>query len=269
MQLGTDGRDTLEGTGQDDTLDGGRSGDKLLGRQGDDTLEGLSGNDRMFGGQGDDSALGGSGTDTAYGDAGNDSLSGGSGDDYLAGGTGHDRIVAGQGDDILIGNDGVDLLFGDDFAFDGPQSGDDRLYGGAETDFLYGGVGFDLLYGGTGADEFNVYGTIATSRDGETSWFDSVGTDVVMDLAAEDRISIFLSDNVNGEGTVYDFTDLDSDGSGRLDEADSGVSVEIVSIGSATRLSTVIDLEVALFGDRPGENELIVFGRVGLTDEAF
>lgn len=52
--LGSDGKDTLKGTGDDDVLAGLEGKDKLNGKNGDDTLIGGAGNDLLTGGDGAD-----------------------------------------------------------------------------------------------------------------------------------------------------------------------------------------------------------------------
>jgi hypothetical protein len=81
---GTNGNDTLTGTGEDDVINGGNGADTLDGAEGDDTLSGGNGTDTLAGGEGDDT------------------LSGGNGDDVLDGGDGDDDVNGDRGDDVLI-----------------------------------------------------------------------------------------------------------------------------------------------------------------------
>lgn len=125
---GTDGRDTLVGTGAAELLEGKGGADRIFGGGGDDELEGdgasLQGGDLLMGGSGNDRLAGRSGDDRIYGDArsatagppGADELVGGSGRDLLVGGPGNDLIAARyDGDRVLAGagNDVINLLGGD------------------------------------------------------------------------------------------------------------------------------------------------------------
>jgi Ca2+-binding RTX toxin-like protein len=83
---GTEGDETLFGSGADDLIYGYGGDDTLEGRAGNDLLDGGSGNDRLFGSDGDDILLGG---------AGNDQLIGNRGADQLTGGAGADKFIFG------------------------------------------------------------------------------------------------------------------------------------------------------------------------------
>lgn len=63
----------------------------------------------------------------------------------LRGGPGDDRLFGGAESDKLVGGAGEDMLLG--------RSGDDRLYGGPGRDKLIGAAGDDVLRGGPGRDE--------------------------------------------------------------------------------------------------------------------
>lgn len=155
-KLGTQGNDTLNGTGNGDVLKGLAGNDKLLGGAGDDML---------WGGAGDDTLDGGAGNDTAsYEDAasnlvislavakaqvtglgrdlliGIENVVGGSGNDKLVGSDSRNVITGGFGNDTLDGGGGVDLLIG--------GAGDDTYYFDNLSDFAVenAGEGFDTAF---------------------------------------------------------------------------------------------------------------------------
>lgn len=69
--------------------------------------------------------------------------------------TGNDKLSGGAGNDTLYGYDGNDKLLGgtgNDTLFGG--RGNDNLQGGAGNDVLVGGSGIDVLSGGAGRDVF-------------------------------------------------------------------------------------------------------------------
>jgi len=78
---GTDGNDTITGTGAADVIAAGT---------GHDLVRGLAGNDTICGGFGKDKMVGGKGKDLLLGEAGADTLKGGVGKDKLKGGPGKD-----------------------------------------------------------------------------------------------------------------------------------------------------------------------------------
>jgi Ca2+-binding RTX toxin-like protein len=119
--LGTEGKDTLNGTFGDDALYGRDGNDLIFGGEGVNTLLGEDGNDRIYGGFQTDYINGGNGNDdiyapggnnTIYGGAGNDLIYSGSGDDLILGGAGNDRIFLSGGNDIVVLqiNKGVDRI---------------------------------------------------------------------------------------------------------------------------------------------------------------
>jgi Ca2+-binding RTX toxin-like protein len=75
--------------------------DVLNGSEGIDSLFGSGGDDTLNGDEGDDSLSGDDGDDTLNGDEGNDALTGGTGDDKLNGDTGKNSYVGGDGDDKI------------------------------------------------------------------------------------------------------------------------------------------------------------------------
>jgi Ca2+-binding RTX toxin-like protein len=83
--LGTEGNDTLTGTGLRELI---------LGNNGNDVLSGGAGNDCIAGGVGNDTHNGGSGNDRLIGDGGNDTLKGDSGTDAAIGGANTDNCDA-------------------------------------------------------------------------------------------------------------------------------------------------------------------------------
>jgi CSLREA domain-containing protein len=102
-RVGTNGSDTLAGTGTRDAF-------LLLG--GDDRAFGLAGDDVFCGGAGDDREVGGPGNDRLFGDTGKDRLAGGAGKDLLAGGGGDDALRGGAGNDKLRGEGSEDSCDG-------------------------------------------------------------------------------------------------------------------------------------------------------------
>jgi Ca2+-binding RTX toxin-like protein len=119
--LGTEGKDTLNGTFGDDALYGRGGNDEIFGGEGVNTLLGEDGNDLIYGGSQTDYINGGNGNDviyvpggnnTIYGGAGNDFIYSGSGDDLILAGAGNDRIFLGGGNDIVVLqiNKGVDRI---------------------------------------------------------------------------------------------------------------------------------------------------------------
>ena len=126
---GTEGADSLTGSGESDIINGFGGGDYIEGGAGSDTIdggtgidfiEGGAGDDTIYGGADDDTISGGAGADTLYGQGGNDSfwinLTGG-GRLFVYGGAGNDTVhsVNGGGQnqavtiDAGIGNDLVYL----------------------------------------------------------------------------------------------------------------------------------------------------------------
>src|SRR5918994_3113694 len=89
--FGTQGRDTIDGTGFDDIIRGWAQGANP-GTDLGDLLVGLGGNDTLDGGGGDDELFGGGGSDELSGDPGSDTLDGGEAGDKLDGGGGDDGL---------------------------------------------------------------------------------------------------------------------------------------------------------------------------------
>ena len=154
--MGTNGRDTIEGT---------EANDVIHGYGGDDTLVGLQGNDMICGGDGDDTVRAGQGNDVVWGGQGFDIIHGAQGNDVLrAVGEGEtdsvgSRMFGGAGDDTLVGSNRWDRMQGgvgnDEFqGFEGR----DWIRGGPDNDQIVGGGGIDDLHGGNGTDFIQLQG---------------------------------------------------------------------------------------------------------------
>ena len=158
---GTNGSDSLYGTGLGDTINGLNGNDALKGFGGADRLDGGAGIDTVF--YGDSSAgvginlatgrgVGGSAQgdtlisiENVFGSNFNDTLTGNSGANQLHGGEGNDVIKGGGGNDFLDGGNGNDILGCDVF-------GQSTLDGGAGDDTFKGSGASDTLIGGAGSD---------------------------------------------------------------------------------------------------------------------
>lgn len=165
----------------------------LTGTRQDDEIRGTSGMDDISGNEGDDDIAAGNGDDTVRGGLGRDGIEGGAGDDQLLGEAGRDRLEGGDGNDTLFGGDDRDDLRGD-----------------AGDDVLIGGRGEDKLKGGDGADLF-----VFQQGDGKDG-------DRVRDFVAADGDRIAFVDFGAG---LDSFSDLDTNGNGRLDNGDTGVDM--------------------------------------------
>ncbi len=181
---GSDGDDTIRGSGRDDIFDGGDGSDIVDGRGGDDYLSGGldDGNDSLYGGAGDDGFFvtskglsvvnGGSGTDHLYynkvfydySDYQNHpsgiiyalrlDLKTGQGDLYnseldrvyssVLQVTGVEEISTTYGNDTLLGSNQSEYFTS--------SSGNDSLNGRGGDDRLNAGTGNDTLIGGDGDD---------------------------------------------------------------------------------------------------------------------
>ncbi|MGB5635369.1 MAG: calcium-binding protein [Waterburya sp.] len=217
--IGTPGNDFLQGSGEND---------RIQGLDGKDVIQGLDGNDFLSGDNDNDFIEGGNGDDDVIGGEGNDLLNGGNDNDVVIGGEGNDRIFAGNGNDTIDDGAGNDILFGD--------AGSDR--------FVNSNSGNDLLIGGDDRDLF-----IFNLNPG-AGFFDR---DRIIDFQTGTDV-IGFRPVVDAPQSFDNFDDLDTDGSGILDELDQRVMI----IGS----STAIDFS-DLFG-RPFNSDTITL--VGATD---
>jgi len=82
----------------------------LVGTDGPDTLTGSGAGDVIFGRGGTDRIRGGAGHDCLIGGAGNDTLRGESGDDRLTGGPGADTLLGGAGTNVYDAGPGRDFV---------------------------------------------------------------------------------------------------------------------------------------------------------------
>ena len=111
--------------------------------------------------------------DNLFGEDGDDNIQGFEGSDWIAGGSGKDRLFGDGGDDVIFTGYGTEFptetglspwdsagtvrtgATGGDGDFASGGSGNDKIYGDAETAFaesLFGGSGHDKIYGYDGAD---------------------------------------------------------------------------------------------------------------------
>jgi Ca2+-binding RTX toxin-like protein len=127
--IGTQGKDSIQGTG---------SADVIIGLAGNDTIDALGGRDRVCGGRG---------RDIIWGDH-PDFLTRPAGD-RLRGGPGRDWMNGVTGDDLLIGKAGADDLCG--------GNGADRSRGGPGRDRFSCPFGDDVFRGGAGADTVDYF----------------------------------------------------------------------------------------------------------------
>lgn len=79
--VGTEGPDTINGTGLRELIFGLGGHDKINGGAGNDCIVGGEGNDKLSGGSGNDKLIGEAGDDTLKGDSGTDSAIGGTNND--------------------------------------------------------------------------------------------------------------------------------------------------------------------------------------------
>ncbi len=100
--------------------------------------------------------------------------SGGAGADSLTGVGVEDRIRGGAGSDYVLGRGGDDVIDGED--------GADTLAGGAGTDTIIGGAGADILDGDDGADSLS-------GGDGDDEVWGLAGADVLTGDAGDDTLN--------------------------------------------------------------------------------
>ena len=126
--VGTDGRETINGTGNREVIIAG---------DGNDTINGNGGEDVICAGDSDTQRE-------------NDQFD----DDIVRGGEDRDRINGGFGNDLIDGRGGNDELLGDDGTEpSGFVSTADKIDGGDGDDLLRGGGDQDILRGQNGADQ--------------------------------------------------------------------------------------------------------------------
>lgn len=195
---GTDGDDSLSGTGGNETM---------LGLEGDDVLWGRGGDDVIFAGDGDDVATGALGNDRVYGGAGDDVVSGLWGDDLLRGGS---------GDDVIIDTRGADTIFGD--------SGNDTIIASGfldEQGLLTAALEADL----SGTTLAEAFADVMTAADLDYSVDRDLLGDVVNAGGGDDMVIFGLNDTVTGgagadtltggdwitEGNAATVTDFDAE----------------------------------------------------------
>lgn len=232
LQEGSDGADTLVGTGEGEEISAGTGNDQAHGYGGDDSIDGGEGRDVLHGGEGNDTLLGTAGDDLLHGEEGSDVLSGGDdedtlfghfGADTLLGGEGNDSAHGGQDDDLLMGGSGADALHGndDDDTLTG-GSGEDTLFGGTGNDFIWGAeeeAEQDYLNGGEGDDTlFAGEGDVVTAGDGaDQIWFEDQGengqaVELVDFNSAEDHLVVFWSPESEAEPEITIEDSADNNG---------------------------------------------------------
>jgi Ca2+-binding RTX toxin-like protein len=242
---------TFMGTNDPDRLSGRVSADVMTGLAGDDRINGIDGDDRLDGGDGRDELSGDQGDDYVLGGRDDDRLEGADGDDLLHGGGGNDQLRGEEDDDRIFGADGRDILAG--------QNGNDQLSGGGGDDFLSGGSGNDILSGGGGRDVFSFNVTPGLAYDFQET---EIGQDIAVDFVrGQDNIHLAHSTEPDGPITTWKtFADLDSNGSGLLDDGDMFVSIQNVTVDGVTKASTVIDMAGVWELGAPGSQTITIFG---------
>ena len=164
------------------------------------------------------------------------------GDDFIQGLDGNDSIDGGNGSDRILSGSGINTII------DG--AGDDILLGGADGDiFLAANAGNDLFRGDTGNDIY-VYDL------NDNGLFDR---DRIIDFEQrEDKIAFRTL--VNDPQSLDNFADLDTDGSGVLDELDDRIQI--------SNSSTVIDFS-DIFGRDQGSDTITLIGVTNLDSDNF
>ena len=158
----------------------------LIGRSGDESFAGLTGGDLINGGAGFDTLDYASASAQLHIDlATHDIMSG-------------NITATADGIEAVIGSNYNDTFFGD--------SQENAFYGGRGDDIFRSKAGADVLNGGAGKDTF-IFLKKDVGSDGQ-----ALGTDVIEDLAAGDRIDI--SDFFKGRASapVAENIKLDFDG---------------------------------------------------------
>ncbi|MFM9843371.1 MAG: beta strand repeat-containing protein [Dongiaceae bacterium] len=222
---GNDGDNVLNGASGNDTIDGGKGDDELLGSAGNDSLIGGDSRDTLDGGSDADSMAGGASNDLYVIDESGDKIAeaanggeddrvesfityalganlerltllggaaidgaGNNLDNHIFGNGGDNKLSGGAGSDWLVGDDGEDTIDG--------GAGDDYLFGGKDNDSLVGGAGNDSLHGEDGGD------TLAGGVGDDAYTLDD-GSDTIVEIAGQGRDGVYgyvsintLADNV-------------------------------------------------------------------------
>jgi Ca2+-binding RTX toxin-like protein len=163
-------------------------------------------------------------------------------DDIAFGAAGRDEFHGGFGDDILEGGDGDDVLYGD--------VGSDMLAGGSGDDWISSGGGSTTIATGTGEDTavfaFRITDGLVNSPSVGAQSVDDVITDFT---PGQDKLSIswdddweYVDDDPMPIHLHLTFTQLDSNGDGRIDGADQGIDISNVTFEEETKPSLVIDV---------------------------
>lgn len=183
-RIGTNGADTINGTGQaevivtgagNDDVDGGGGSDVICTGSGNDSAAGGAGNDLIDGGPGADTVDGGENVDTATfpgaaarvinlqnGTVSGEAAAALAGVENIKGSGGADNITGDAAANKIEGLNGGDTLRG--------GGGDDNVLGGSGADALAGqGGADDVCHGGPGVDSFLGGGPVAAGCETDVS----------------------------------------------------------------------------------------------------
>jgi Ca2+-binding RTX toxin-like protein len=182
---------TIDGTDGDDSIIGTGDGDEINTGDGRDTVRGRDGDDTIFTGKNDDVIFGARGNDFIYGD---------NGDDWMQGNDGDDTLGGVNGDDTLDGGLGNDMAFYTHFdRSDREGEGvaiDLRIQGVAQDT---GGMGMDVLINIENVLGSNVDDTI-TGNDGDNALYGNTGVDILTGLGGNDLLIAEAGTVVGGDG---------------------------------------------------------------------
>jgi Ca2+-binding RTX toxin-like protein len=219
VQLGQ-GHDSWEGNDNADWVLGGAGNDYLGGRGGDDRLEGEAGRDVLEGGAGNDLLIGGSGDDRLSGETNSPDGLRPAGDDHLIGGDGRDSLDGGLGSNVLEGGAGDDWI---------TVGEDDRIDAGAGNDELRVRSAFyaqrSEIVLGDGVDQLSIGMTRSLGAVPDDTFWLGFGSHMIRDFThGEDYLAeLALQDD---PWRPLNVRELDSNGDGRIDGRDVGVSVD-------------------------------------------
>lgn len=207
------GFENVIGSNGDDTLLGSGGANEFFGLAGDDFLEGRGGADKLDGGAGFDTASysrSASGvevwTNLGKGFGGEDQCDrlfgierviGSAHDDFLRGDTGRNTFEGGGGADDLMGIGGNDALDG--------GAGADRLVGGLGADRLTGGLGADLFRYFEVGDSFDFFGRLDTIADFNHSNGDRIDLELIdakANRAGQQAFQFIGEDDFSAAGQV-------------------------------------------------------------------